>query len=806
MKYFVCIIFIVMPGFTSLWAQTQAVISGQVISVETQQPIPFSLVTISTPTDSVRNGGYSKEDGFFVISGLQPGQYTLTVSCLGYKRFQKELWIGELNPHYNIGKIELQPAALALQEVEITGDRATLNAELSKKSYDMSSNIAQSGGTVMDAMKAMPGINFDQEGKVILRGSDNVIVLVDGRPSSLTGYGNQSSLDNISAANIERIEIINNPSAKYDANGMAGIINLVYKKEKEKGVHGSMGFTYGLGVLGKARLDLPTDLGSYSPTPKYIPSLDLNSKQDKWSFSLQSQALFQRHLPNNEFTTRTYADGRTFASQVPENRQQRRYIFKGGVDYALSDHQTLTVSGIYDWERHTDTAQVPYVNVLSDTRNRFIAWNEDEITGYLNFALLYEHRFQQIGHTLTSQLQYIRGWEDETYFINDSSFLRPRGREVTNVLGVEHISSLTVDYERPLLTGRIETGTKLQIRNLPVEYVQQRGENSILYSGLGNWSKWGESLYASYLNWVHEKARYEVEVGLRAEYTRVFYDMDPTNAYYQQNDAYDYFRLFPNMRFSFRLGDQHKFSLFYSNRVDRPGEPQLRMYSKSDDHELVKVGNPYLRPQFTQSFELGYKFGWESGSVYLSGYTRRIKDPYMRIYTPDTAQTQFDVIVKSYSNTGNATHQGVEVVFDQQVLEFWKLGGNFNFYQNKISAFKGELLFPYPHGFELDASVENVVETKVINTFTLGSDYQIQVSALYFAPKNIPQGRQFERSSVDVGVKKKIWAGKGELTFSFSDVFNNYGIRQEIVGEGFTAVYENFYETQVIRLGVRYKF
>ena len=806
MKRKIFLAVIVLFTFFKAFGQSNSVVSGQIIDKQSKEAIPFASVAILSDENELVNGGISGENGFFSIKGLKPGKYELKVSYIGYNAYQSDILIGTLNQYYDLGKVAIEPSETQLDEVTIRGERSEINAQLDKKSYSMSNNIAQSGGSVMDAMKALPSVSFDQDGKVILRGSDKVIVLMDGKQSSLTGYGNQKGLDNIPAANIERIEIINNPSAKYDATGMAGIINIIYKKEKQTGLHGSAGFAYGLGALTKPEADLPTDLGSFSPTPKYIPSLDLNFKSGKLSAFIQSEVLFQKKLPNNEFTTRYYDDGRVLASQVPENRKQTHHIYKGGIDYQLNENNILSFSGIYDWESHVDSAQVPYINMLTNTRNRYISWNEEEITGYMNYLLQYAHKFEQTGHELHADIQYSKGWEDETYFINDSSDIRSNGRDITSVLGTEHTTSLSLDYTKPLTSGRIESGTKIQIRNLPVEYDQERGENSILYPGLGSWTKWGESIYAGYINWVHEKTRYSVEAGLRAEYSSVFYDMDKDNIYYTRDDDYNYFNLFPNVRLSYNLNENNKISLFYNQRIDRPGEPELRMYAKSDDHELVKVGNPYLRPQYTKSAEVGYKTNWKTGSFFLSGYYRFITNPYMRVYTQDDSNTAYDVILKSYANTGKSENLGFELVFSQKVSDFYELSGNLNLYQNKIQAYTGTLLFPYEHTFKVEQTSDQTWDFKIINTLTLPNEFQLQLTALYFAPKNIPQGKQESRSSVDAGIKKKFWQGKGEFSFAFTDIFNQFGLQQEINGEGFTAEYGNYYETQVIRVGIKYKF
>ena len=198
---------------------------------------------------------------------------------------------------------------------------------MDKKVFKMEDNVAQSGGSVLDVLKNMPGITYDQEGKIILRGSDKVAILMDGKQSSLTGFGNQKGLDNIPAANIESIEIINNPSARYDASGMAGVINIIYKKQTKAGLNGDIGVSQGMGALSKPKADLPTRLGSFSMNPKYSPSVNLNFKEENINLFLRSEILFQEILPNNEFTTRYYDDGRI--TTIPRHNPVNAFTMGG---------------------------------------------------------------------------------------------------------------------------------------------------------------------------------------------------------------------------------------------------------------------------------------------------------------------------------------------------------------------------------------------------------------------------------------------------------------------------------------------
>jgi outer membrane receptor protein involved in Fe transport len=804
MKITLTVILIFVIAFTQ--AQVTITITGQIIDQETKETLPFVSVSVNDEaTNEIVTGTITDDNGRFEIKDLATGKYIVKITYLGFETVERKIASGGLNPIFDLGKIELKSSAEALDEVTIQAKRATVNSALDKKSFSLTDNVAQSGGSVLDAMKTMPGVAFDQEGKVVLRGSDKVVVLIDGKQSSLTGFGNQKGLGNIPASNIERIEIINNPSAKYDANGFAGIVNIIYKKEKQTGLNGNVGLSFGLGALSKRKEDTPTDLGSYSVNPKLIPSLNLNYRTKNLNYFLQTEFIIQEALPNNEFTTRNYDDGRNIISQVPENRRQFRSIITGGVDWELSDNDAITFSGMYDREKHIDTSQVAFINLDNNVRNRLYTWKEEEVTSYINVAANYKHNFPQAGHSLSANAQYTRGLEDESYFLNDSSAIRI-GRDMTNIRAIEHTTSLSTDYARALSNGKIEVGAKARFRNLPVDYTINRGNQSIIYPDLGDFSIWKENLYALYGNYLLEKERFDVEAGLRAEQTEVSYELDPQNAYYPSNDKYDYFELFPSVRFTFKLNDKNKLSVFYNRRVDRPGEPELRVFPKYDDPELLKVGNPYLRPQFTNTVEAAHRYNWGSGSLFSAVYHRQIKGAYQRILSVDNSNPDYDIVNKIYQNTGESTNTGIELLFSQDLTENWKLTASTNIYRNSIDAYQGILLFPFVRPFTIEETSNTAGDFKLSNTFALPLDIEAQVTGLYFSKRNISQGEELARSSIDFGLKKSIWNKAGEITLSASDLFNNFGLRQRIDGEGFTALYENYYETQIVRLGMKYKF
>lgn len=800
------LLFLVAFSYFLANGQEKVTLSGQLFDATTSETLPFANVAVHNFTDNILvTGAITDIEGRFFIRELPLGKYRIYFSFVGYSTVEQTLIAGGLNAVFDLGKTTLEPSAVSLTEVQVLGKQATVDADLNKKSYYMDDAVAQSGGSVLDAMKTMPGVAFDQEGKVILRGSDKVVVLIDGKQSSLTGFGNQKGLGNIPASNIDKIEIINNPSAKYDANGFAGIINIIYKKNKETGLNGDVGLSFGMGALGKRKADTETDLGSYDFNPKLIPSVNFNYRKEKINYFLQSEFILQEALPNNEFTTRNYDDGRNIISQVPENRRQFRSIINGGIDYDPNENNSFTLSGLYDREKHIDTAQVAFIDLNTNTRNRLYTWQEEEVTRYINISANYRHRFPQPGHTLGGNIQYTQGLEDETYSLNDSSSVRI-GRDKTNIRAIENTTSMEADYVKPLKQGRVELGAKLRIRRLPVTYTITPGNNSIIYPDLGTFSDWGENLYAGYINYLLEKETYDIEAGLRAEETEVFYDLDPANAYYPNNDQYKYFELFPSIRFTYKLNDHNKISAFYNRRIDRPGEPELRVFPKYDDPELLKVGNPYLRPQFTNSYEIAHKYSWRDGSLFSAVFHRQINDQYMRIFSIDDSNPDYDIINRIYENTGRATNSGIEMLFSQDLTTTWKIGATVNWYVNEIDAFQGTLLFPFERSFTINNSSNNAWDTKINMELKLPRQYVAQITWVYFSKRNIPQGEQLARSSLDLGIKKPIWKNKGEITLAASDLLNKFGIRQKITGEGFTGLYENYFETQIIRLGFKYKF
>ncbi len=785
----------------------QTSISGRVFSKEDRQPLISSTVSVvKAGSGELVTGTLTDEEGRFNVSSLATGEYEFIISFIGYKTEKRRVLSGSLNKYLDLGNIFLESSGFELSEVKVEGQKLTTSAALDMKSYAADNFVSGSTGSVLDILKTLPGIVIDQESHIVLRGSDKVAILIDGKPSSLTGFGSQKGLENIPASQIESIEIINNPSAKYDAAGMAGIVNIIYKKSESRGLSGDVGFTPGIGMITTRKADLPTGMPSYSNNWKLTPSLNLNYKTEKLNIYWQSYLLNQRRLPNNEFTTRFYDNGNITESQVAENRSQNHYNFKLGVDWNPTSNQTITLFGLYDYEWHIDTTRVWYFG-NKDYNNPLRKWGfyESEGTGFTNLTLQHKYRFPQSGHELNSQLLFTKGWEDETYNLKqDGPLPYPIiNTDKTRVLAPEYIYLISSDYVRPLAFGRLEAGISGRLRNMPITYtVTKDPANTALIYNFGDWSKWNENLAGAYLNLVAELAKLDIEAGLRGEYTAISYKFAP-NPYFSE-DQYNYFSLFPNTRFTFNINKSNKISLFYNRRIDRPGEDILRIFPKYDDPELLKIGNPSLRPQFTQNMEIAYRRLWQSGAFYTSLYHKIINDYYTRVYIQDPSHTE--ISIKAYDNLGRATNTGVELGFDQKIIKAWKVTASANIYSNTIFEHEGQIKFPEEQSYIIAKRTDVPVYLKMTNQVTLDNDFIFEVTAQYFSAKNIGQGKELSRGGLDFGMKKKFFGNKLEINLTASDIFNTMGLSQRIEADGFNVEYQNYYETQIFLLALKYRF
>lgn len=782
-------------------AQTSVTISGNIKDKNSKVVLPFVNVVLKTEKDSTFvSGTATNEEGRFSLSKIKSGNYYLEVSYIGYTIKKQSVFVGNLTEYLDIKTIEIEEISTSLQDVVVTAKAAEISEKMDKKTFSLKDNISQSGGSVLQAMQNLPGITV-QNGKVQLRGSDKVTLLIDGTQTAITGFGNQTGLDNIPASAIEKIEIINNPSAKYDANGNAGIINIIYKKNRKDGFNGKAAFTTGLGSLWVRKENLPTIRPQYTFTPKINPSISLNYRENKANLFFQGDYLYTETLNKNEYVTRYYDDGDVIHSQLKRNRNTHFTTLKSGIDYAINDRNSLTISGLFGSEKIIDRGDQPFFNGDFSQRKRLWQFLEDELKTTIMATANYQHKFKEAGHLLNIGFNYTFHREDEKYFY-DNYLPTSTGTDAFKLLSDEQVFDFNFDYIKPLKYGRIETGIKLRNRNIPTNMQFIPGTNSVLDTNAGGWATYKELIPAIYGNYIFENKKWEAELGWRFEYVKIQYDVNPNHIVYK-SDSYNYTQPFPNLRLAYKINDNNKLSIFYNRRVDRPNEVDIRIFPKYDDAEIIKVGNPALRPQFTNSIELGYKTIWESGMLYNAIYHRFADGTITRI---SSIVPPSNLIYATFQNVNKSYNSGLEMVLSQVISKSYSFNINLNAYRNQIDAFTVENKYPTLHTFSADKQQIYSGSIKLNNTFHFPKKIDAQLTAIYLAPDIIPQGKIKSRFSLDLGLKKAIQKGRGELFFNATDLLNTMIVTKEVDGQGFNYSSNDYYETQVIRLGYSFKF
>lgn len=788
---------------TSLSAQIKEVnVSGTIRDASSDESLPFVNVVLLQDPDSVFvSGTISNEQGLFEIKGVKPGDYLLQASFIGYTTYSNALFIGSNSAFIDLGNIRLNQQQNELGEVTISANLEGVAGAMDKKSYTLDANLSQTGGSVLQAMQNLPGVTT-RDGQIQLRGSNQVVVLIDGRQTAITGFGKQNGLDNIPASAIERIEIINNPSAKYDANGNAGIINIIMKKEEQMGFNGKIGLNAGLGALWVRKENLPGIRPQYQATPKINPSASINYRSKKVNYFLQADNLYTQTLNRNEFVTRTYDDGTVIQQQLKRNRNTNFFTSSGGIDWFMDKRNSLSLSGMYSRESIKDYGDQPFFSGNTGENLRLWQFLEDEVLTAAMFSTAYEHRFTQPGHSLKAAFNYTFDREDEKYFFTNSTHAF-NTEESFFLIADQKVADFNLDYARPTKHGLLETGFKLRNRSIPTNMqFNPSSANSVLDTGADGKAVYRETIPAIYGNYTYEVRKMEAEIGLRLEYVNLRYEVDPDHNTYQ-SDGYTYLQPFPNIRLTYKINDRQKISAFFNRRVDRPDEGDIRIFPKYDDAEIIKVGNPALQPQFTKSIEIGYRQAWTKGSLYFALYHRMSDGTITRVATTVDST---DLIYNTSQNAGRSYNSGGELIIDQVLSEKFKFNLNLNAYRNQINAFTVNNLYPIAHTFTAEQQEIITGNLKVNAMFTLAKNTEAQVTAVYLAPDIIPQGKIDQRFSLDCGLKRSIQNGKGELFINATDLLNTMVIRREIRGNNFSYTSANYYETQVIRFGYTYKF
>jgi outer membrane receptor protein involved in Fe transport len=770
-------------------------ISGKVIDSKTKAPIEYSNVILYKADNSTMiNGTISTNGGSFMLDKIPEGSYFLKISFMGYG--SKTIDNIEISSsQVDIGKIELDPESLNLDEVVVKGEKEMISYNLDKKVISVDKNITSSGGTALDVMQNIPSVDVDANGGVSLRGNSNLTILIDGKPSSLSGLSSNDILTQIPASSIENIELVTNPSAKYDPDGTAGIINIVLKKQNVSGINGVLSLNAGTGE----RLNSSANFNWKNPGFNIFGSYDGNL--NKMNYSGTSER------------TSSISGVNSLLSQNSDGTNNfRMQNINLGADYFLDYQNSLSLnfrlrSGDFNSNNSTLNS-----NYETDLLTKKFDRANDSKRGFdaLNYTLSYKKTFDTKSQEFTADVLYsdakmtADGKTDQNYFdtITDdiySSIFQKSNSKNTNKMWV-----LQANYIQPFESwGRIETGVKSNIKNVTMrnDYLDYNNFTSDWQINLlsQNYFDYKEQIHAGYLIYTNEISDFKYQFGLRGE--QVFINGNLINR--NEKFSNDYFSLYPTIHLGYIISKTDEIQLSYSRRVDRPSNRQLNPFIDYSDSLNIFSGNPKLNPQYINSYELGYSTFIGNTSLNSNLFFKETKG---LISTVSTLQSN-GVTFSTYKNIAQSSSYGVEFIASTSLLKWWKLNGNVSYFNIKIDD---------NSSLGLNQS-SNSWTAKLNSNMTLWEDIQLQIIGSYSSPSVLIMGGGFmgtsvtaqtkmkEQYYVDAAIRKDFLQGKLSLTLRVSDIFNSRNFNSTTEGLNFSTISNRKNDTRVAYLGISYR-
>ncbi len=740
------------------FAQNSGLIRGTIKENESGNPVEFAnvFITLQKDTTKIVTGTVTDSFGRFSLEKLTSGDYVLNVQMIGYVKKEIPVSVSATNQIIELNDIAILTDALLLNSVEVTAMRDIVKKTEEGFVVNAADNITQIGGTAADLLRNMPGILVSSEGEITIRGK-SPLTLINGRVSGIAGIDRAAQLDRIPASSIERIEIINNPTSKYDADAEGGVINIILKKNQDRGTNGA--FAVGAGLGSRYRLN-----GSFL----------LNHKTDKWNLGIAY---------DNWYTTRTRSvNGDRINYELPDQyyltqrRFDERLIFyqnaKTTIDYTPNKKNSLSFEALWAFpgEDNNETLKNTYETYDHDFTSKNQRYsNEIRRTHAAELSLNYVKRFSDPDKLLSANMSNTFTNDKENtdittqYLTEQDTPIGDSFLQRTHVYQKTDLANISVDFAQPIAQkAMLETGYKgiARILNSDFErsnYVDNEFVVDPLNSNIFDFKEQIHAIYSQYTGWTGDKQNpiWKYNFGLRAE--QVWNHGKTANE--SDNFSNDYFNLFPSANLFYYTPKKNNFKLSYSRRINRPGLGQLNPFIDITDSLNQRGGDPHLKPELIHSLEFGYYHSLQKASISLTTFYR-LKN---HVILPYTILDENGVAFTQPYNFGNATTFGFETIATYNPLSFWSLNFSFSVYELRI----------YDSGDVADVSTNQVSwYTKLINNFTLWKDGRLQVTGNYTSPVAIPQGTSIAVYNVDLGFQQKVMKGKGRLGLSLTDIFN----------------------------------
>lgn len=759
-------------------------ITGQ-LQDDKHQPLGYATVTLLKASDSsLVKGAISAENGKYEFEGIANGRYLVGASSIGLER-------GFSGPFSLEGKvvhlpvIALKSSTNTLKGVSVTATKPFIEQKADKMVVNVENSIVSAGGTALEVLQKAPGVMVDKDDNISLKGKSGVVIMIDGKETHMSAADVAQYLKSMPSSNIEKIELISNPSAKYDAEGNAGIINIILKKNSNYGTNGdvNLGFIYG-------------------KTPKYTGGLNLNHRSAKLNlFGSYNYSHWQNEHHMDLYRSIASGGSASTFNEAQDGKFHSDYHgIKAGMDYSINEHHTVGVQLNSSFNQWTSTSFTHTEIGINDKIDSILETNSIDDSKWNRWAynLNYKGELDTSGQTLAVDLDYATNSHTQPSHIYANTFDQTgkhfQSGDTTRSFQPSQIDIKTakVDYTLPMKNNvKLEAGIKLS-------YVKT--DNDARYDSLraDGWEKdlnrsnhfiYNENVNAAYLNFSKQYKKLGIQAGLRAEQSHVKGNSVTLS---EVNDT-TYLNLFPSVFLSYQANKNNQFGISYSRRIRRPDYEDLNPFEYYLDRYTMAAGNPYLQPQFTNKFELTHTFRQFLNTSLGYAHT---KDLFTRVIEQDET-TKIARYV--YKNVNSSDHYSLDMSAPVTITKWWTTFTN-------VSAF-------YDH-YQTIVDERNVdigsfgFFGQTQQTFTIAKGFTTELSFMYISPQIADEGLFRMRSMypVSIGFQQKVLHDKGSIKLNVNDIFNTQRFHGTFDNQGNYISLGSRWESRQVRLNFTYRF
>ena len=734
---------------TNLTSVEKVSIYGKVIDSDTKQPLEYSTIVIKNLEGKIITGGITDSNGFFEIP-IAKGTYNIYVEFISFKT--TSFLNRTINGPTDLGTIILEIDAESLDEIEVIAEKSTIEIHLDKKIYNVGKDMTVKGGSASDVLDNVPSVSVDVEGNVSLRGNDNVRILVNGKPSALVGLSGTDALRQLPAEAIEKVEVITSPSARYDAEGTAGILNIILRKGKAQGFNGSV--------------------STYAGTPdNFGVSTNLNYRTNKTNFFTNTGYSY-RKAPGNSFSNVTYFDDlgsiNSFRKEVIEYDRERKGLnTRVGLEYFLTDKSSITGTFLYR-KSDGDNVSTNTINLLDNNSillsSGLRVENENGEDKTIEYNLNYTKDFKKSGHKLTFDIKY--GDSEENNFNNISSGNGTLTSERNSTDSKDKEFQFKGDYTLPINDKtNFEFGFKIDLDELNSDYLVEDYivDEFVNNSNFSNNLNFQQDIFAVYSQYGKKINKFSYLLGLRAETT------DRKISLVQNTETFNkkYTELFPTVNLGLEINDTESVTLGYSRRLRRPRHWFLNPFESRTSETYIRKGNVNLNPTYTNSFDLGYLKRWNKFTLNTSLYYQHSINNFEMVQTEELRLVnaiETIVIIRTPVNLSAQDRFGYEFTANYNPFKWWRISNSFNFFKAVTKGNYNDVNYD---------SDDITWFTRLTSKVTLPGKIEWQTRGMYRAPYESAQSKREGIVMLNIAFSKDILKDKGTLSLNISDLLNS---------------------------------